>query len=258
VSAPVIFSSVSLVFSGLLVVFTRISLGNLCPAHLLGRTHPSTLSSDPKDLPSLVMSGTEAIAVLSLIGTIIQIVDGTNQVYDAAKDAQGLPVAFREVQARLPTVKSLLVSVQTELWERRIDESVCKTARPLTSACEEQVRQLDYVFRKAIPAEGTSNLAQWYRAVRTTRNLTSANTIFQAISSHQSHLIPRSHQTYLLYTFHPYSPPILIPTPIIPPPDTPRHAPQIRLLPPISTIPTTPPALSLVLPIPFMLRKPPP
>jgi hypothetical protein len=116
------------------------------------------------------MSGTEAIAVLSLIGTIIQIVDGTNQVYDAAKDAQGLPVAFREVQARLPTVKSLLVSVQTELWERRIDESVCKIARPLASACEEKVRQLDDVFRKAIPAEGTSNLAQWYRAVRTTRS----------------------------------------------------------------------------------------
>jgi hypothetical protein len=33
------------------------------------------------------MSGTEAIAVLSLIDTIVQIVDGTNQVYDAAKDA---------------------------------------------------------------------------------------------------------------------------------------------------------------------------
>jgi hypothetical protein len=47
------------------------------------------------------MSGAEAILVLRVISSIISIIDGTKQVYDAAKNVQGLPGAFREVAARL-------------------------------------------------------------------------------------------------------------------------------------------------------------
>ena len=50
------------------------------------------------------MSGAEAIAILGVISSIISIVDGTKQVYDAATNAQGLLEAFREVDARLPIV----------------------------------------------------------------------------------------------------------------------------------------------------------
>ena len=44
-----------------------------------------------------IMSSAEAIVALGVFSPVISIVDGTGQNYDAAKDAQGLPEAFREV-----------------------------------------------------------------------------------------------------------------------------------------------------------------
>jgi len=54
------------------------------------------------------MSGAEAILVLGVISSVISIVDGAKQAYDAAASAEGLPEAFREVAARLPIVRNTL------------------------------------------------------------------------------------------------------------------------------------------------------
>ena len=69
------------------------------------------------------MSGAETIAVLGFISSIISIVDGNKQAYDAAKNAQGLPEAFREVAGRLPTVRNILGSAKQLL----IKETLMKT-----------------------------------------------------------------------------------------------------------------------------------
>jgi hypothetical protein len=50
----------------------------------------------------------EAGTLVSLISGVITIIDATRTVYDATKDAQGQPQAFRQVAARLPLVKDIL------------------------------------------------------------------------------------------------------------------------------------------------------
>lgn len=112
------------------------------------------------------MPGTEAIIVLGAISSIIAIVNTTKQVYDAAKDAQGLPEAFREVAGRLPIVENILNSAKQYIDEGKADEDSCEGVKPVVEACEKKAKKLDELFHQAIPANGVSGLKRYYKAVK--------------------------------------------------------------------------------------------
>lgn len=112
------------------------------------------------------MSGAEAIAVLGVIASIISIVDGTKQVYDAATNAQGLPEAFREVAGRLPIVKNILNSTQQHIDRGDVDVDSCKGVKHVVEACETKAKKLDDLFHKAIPTDSASDLKRYYKAVK--------------------------------------------------------------------------------------------
>lgn len=112
------------------------------------------------------MSGAEAILVLGVISSIVAIVDGTKQVYDAATNAQGLPKAFREVAGRLPIVMNILLSTKQSIDKGYADENSCKAVKHIVEACEKKAKKLDELFHKAIPAHGASDLKRYYRAVK--------------------------------------------------------------------------------------------
>jgi N-terminal domain on NACHT_NTPase and P-loop NTPases len=112
------------------------------------------------------MSGTEVIAVLGVISSIIAIVDGTKQVYDAATNVQGLPEAFREVAGRLPIVTNILGSAKQQFDKGHINEESCKGVKQVIEACEKKAKKLNDLFHKAIPADGASDLKRYYKAVK--------------------------------------------------------------------------------------------
>ena len=112
------------------------------------------------------MSGAEAIAVLGVVSSIIAIVDGTKKVYDAAKDARGLPEAFREVAGRLPIVESTLSTVESHIKGKIVDEDACRAVKSVAEACETKTKKLGDIFQKALPREEASDLKRYYRAVK--------------------------------------------------------------------------------------------
>ncbi|KAH8742907.1 hypothetical protein F5882DRAFT_423908 [Hyaloscypha sp. PMI_1271] len=112
------------------------------------------------------MSGAEAIAVLGVISSIISIVDGIKQVYDAAKNTQGIPEAFREVAGRLPIVRNILDSAKQYIDKRDADGDSCKGVKQVVEACEKKAKKLDDLFHKAILADGASDLNRYYKAVK--------------------------------------------------------------------------------------------
>jgi hypothetical protein len=112
------------------------------------------------------MSGAEAILVLGVISSIISIIDGTKQVYEAAKNAQGLPRAFREVVARLPIVQNILSSAKHHIEEGHADEDSCHGVKLVVDACEKKAEKLDGLFHKVISADGASDLKRYYKAVK--------------------------------------------------------------------------------------------
>jgi len=112
------------------------------------------------------MSGAEAIAVLGVISSIISLVDGTKQIYDAATNAQGLPSAFREVAGRLPIVENILGSAKQHIADGGVDEASCNGAKDIIEACKKKATHLDELFHKAIPADGASDVKRYWKAVK--------------------------------------------------------------------------------------------
>jgi N-terminal domain on NACHT_NTPase and P-loop NTPases len=112
------------------------------------------------------MSGAEVIVLVGVISSIISIVDGTKQVYDAATNAQGLPEAFRDVAGRLPIVRNILGSAKQRIDNGDIDEDSCKGVKHVVEACEKKAKKIDELFHKAIPADGVSDLKRYYMAVK--------------------------------------------------------------------------------------------
>lgn len=112
------------------------------------------------------MSGAEALALLGAISSIIQIVDGTKQVYDAATNAQGLPEAFRDVAGRLPVIKYTLDSAQKSIEYGVVDEVSCESVKHVVLACKIKAQKLDELFQKTLHTDGTSTLERYYKAVK--------------------------------------------------------------------------------------------
>jgi hypothetical protein len=92
------------------------------------------------------MSGAEAIVVLGVISSIISIIDGTKQIYDAATNAQGLPEAFCDVAGRFPIIRNILSSAKQHIDKGDVDEDSCKGVKHIVEACEEKAKKLDELF----------------------------------------------------------------------------------------------------------------
>lgn len=102
-----------------------------------------------------------------MISAIITIIDAIRKVFEASKDAQGLPKAFREVANRLPLVKNILEAAKQHIEGRNADEDSFTDARGLVETCEKKAKKLERIFNKVIPAEAASRAEVYFAAART-------------------------------------------------------------------------------------------
>jgi hypothetical protein len=102
------------------------------------------------------MSGAEAGFVIGLIAGVISIIEATKKVYDAAKDAQGQPEAFRQVAAQLPLVIQILHSATSRA--QVLDETEQEALEPILESCKAKADALQKVFQKVVRKDDT----KWY------------------------------------------------------------------------------------------------
>lgn len=114
------------------------------------------------------MLGAEAFLVLAVISSIVTIIDGTKQVYDAAASTEGLPKAFNEIADRLPIIRNVLRSAKEHIEKEDVEGDSCKGVEPVVKACENKAKKLDELFRKVIPADGASRPKRYWAALKTT------------------------------------------------------------------------------------------
>ncbi|KAI7263976.1 hypothetical protein KC345_g8982 [Hortaea werneckii] len=125
------------------------------------------------------MSGAEVITVLGLISSVITIIETSRDVFEAASSADGLHEAFRTVSQNVPLVLNILrdcrraqEQVEKEYSQtgdgnlkRDIEES-SKAVRPLIQACQDDTKQLQEIFQKVIPEDGSSSVERYKKAAR--------------------------------------------------------------------------------------------
>lgn len=111
------------------------------------------------------MSGTEAAFVVGLISGVISIIDTTKKIYDAAKDAEGQPEAFRQVAARLPLVIEILHS--TEGKARALNETAQDPLEHILKSCKAKAEKLQEIFQKVIRKDDDKWYSRYKRALST-------------------------------------------------------------------------------------------
>ncbi|GAB1734677.1 hypothetical protein NU195Hw_g9347t1 [Hortaea werneckii] len=125
------------------------------------------------------MSGAEVITVLGLISSVITIIETSRDVFDAASSADGLHEAFRAVSQNISLVLNILrdcrraqEQVEKDYSEtgdgdlkRDIEESN-QAVKPLIQACQDNAKQLQLIFQKVVPEDGSSWVERYKKAAR--------------------------------------------------------------------------------------------
>ncbi|KAI6824980.1 hypothetical protein KC332_g6203 [Hortaea werneckii] len=123
------------------------------------------------------MSGSEVITVLSLISSVITIIETSQDVFAAASSADGLHEAFRTVSQNVPLVLNILRDCKRaqeqvkkdykqtcdEDLKRDIEQS-SKDVEPLIQACQDDAKQLQQIFQKVVPEDGSSWVERYKKA----------------------------------------------------------------------------------------------
>jgi hypothetical protein len=117
----------------------------------------------------VAMSGVEALAVVSIIANIFQLIDFSVNIYERAKTygqgASEIPKAFRSTRAMLSLVRNCLEHTQERIDSGELDERHCKELGETLTGCATTIHELGEIFEKVLPAEGASTWARGRKAI---------------------------------------------------------------------------------------------
>ncbi|KAM0721870.1 hypothetical protein Q7P37_002795 [Cladosporium fusiforme] len=125
------------------------------------------------------MSGTEVIAIVGLISSVISIVQTSRNLYDTANDIDGLHEAFRAVAQNVPLVLNILngcktvqeglakeYEVSTDADQKREIETTAEAVKPVMLKCKENAEALKDIFEKVVPGEEAKWLERYKKAAK--------------------------------------------------------------------------------------------
>ena len=115
------------------------------------------------------MAGAEALFVLGIIANIVQIVDFSNKAIERVRESRqnlhGIPKAFRDVQTTLPLLANTLSKTKEHINAGGLDEGTCKVLKPVLQDCQSRIQDLNDIFDKLLPIEGTSRVMRGWKAI---------------------------------------------------------------------------------------------
>jgi len=119
--------------------------------------------------------------ILGLISGIIQIINATEHVYQAAKDARGQPAAFREVAARLPLVINILKLAKQKIENGSVDGESSIATEYVVKSCEEKALRLKITLEKCLPAEDAGSGMRVWKGMQMVPKGNRVETLMQGI-----------------------------------------------------------------------------
>ncbi|KAL8880801.1 MAG: hypothetical protein Q9198_001861 [Flavoplaca austrocitrina] len=119
------------------------------------------------------MSGVEALIALGIIANTVGVIDFTSKIIGRIKDTgenvQNVPKAFRDVQSTLPLLSHALKQTQRRIETRALDEEACSALKPVLHDCSSDISELNGIFDKCLPKDGSSRLHRGWKAAISVR-----------------------------------------------------------------------------------------
>jgi hypothetical protein len=115
----------------------------------------------------------EAIAVLGVVSSIIQVVDFGAKVLHRLNDFQSslgeIPKSFRHVKAEFPILLDTLKQTKAAVENGSIKVETKRALLPVIDGCREQIELLDDVLRKVLPLTSDSWRKRTSKAISSLR-----------------------------------------------------------------------------------------
>ncbi|KAI4262142.1 MAG: hypothetical protein L6R42_002673 [Xanthoria sp. 1 TBL-2021] len=115
------------------------------------------------------MSGAEALIVLGIIANTAGVIDFTGKILGRIKDAgenvHNIPKAFRDVQSTLPLLANALKQTQQRIESGTLGEEACAALKPVLQDCQSSISDLNDIFDKCLPRDGSSKIHRGWKAV---------------------------------------------------------------------------------------------
>lgn len=111
----------------------------------------------------------EALAVISVVANIIQLVDFSSKVLhrlDEFRSSMGeIPKSFRHFSAELQVLKATLQRIREAIKAGSMEDETEKALIPAIEGCKEQIQSLDTLLVKILPIATDSRLRRSTKAV---------------------------------------------------------------------------------------------
>jgi hypothetical protein len=143
----------------------------------------------------------EALAVVSVIASIAQLVDLSFRIVERLKDFQSkagdLPECFKHISVELPVLIHTLNKTKEDIEAKHVKDATRQAILPAIEGCITEIKSLDIILNKALPGPGDSKIRRSGKAVlstlrydskvekitRTIRNYVGTLTYYHAASS---------------------------------------------------------------------------
>jgi aconitase A len=106
----------------------------------------------------------EAIAIIGLVDACIGITGTIIKIGQAAKNANGLPSKLAKVFEEFPVVQSLFQRAKEN--SDNIKEDARRSVKPILKQCKEALDQLQLLFEKICPQDGTSSAKRIWKGTK--------------------------------------------------------------------------------------------
>jgi hypothetical protein len=110
----------------------------------------------------------EALFVVGIVASIVQLVDFSSRVLDRLDEFQSslkeVPRSFRHIKAELPVLRDTLQQTKDAIDTGSIRDETKTALTPAIEGCMEQVRSIDALLTKTLPTSNDSRLKRGTKA----------------------------------------------------------------------------------------------
>jgi len=115
----------------------------------------------------------EAVAVIGLLSSIIQLVDFSSKLLgrlnDFVKTTQGVPDAFRNISVQLPLTTATLQRLSRQIIENGLTDDEQKALHAIVDRTMELIHEVDDVLSRTIPSKSSSSFEKQLLALQSLR-----------------------------------------------------------------------------------------
>src|SRR5258707_1192430 len=111
----------------------------------------------------------EALAVIGIVSSIIQIVEFSATVVERLNDFTSsigeVPRAFRHIQTELPLIIDGLRRIQNQAQSGSVEKATTDAVRPVLKDCQREITRLQNILDKTVPSVGASSWDRRKKAI---------------------------------------------------------------------------------------------